>query len=103
MVNSITGGPGGRRQPRKGDRLHAWEVIPAHILEVIMDYEMIMNFITTLGFPIVVCCALFWYINKMSESHKEEIESLRSTITDNTTLLHEVKELISALIQRERS
>lgn len=68
-----------------------------------MDYDLIMNFITTLGFPIVVCCALFWYINKMSESHKEEIDSLRETITDNTTLLHEVKELISALIQRERS
>lgn len=68
-----------------------------------MDYELLMNFITTLGFPIVVCCALFWYINKMNESHKEEIESLRLTISDNTTLLHEVKELISALIQREKS
>ena len=67
-----------------------------------MDYEMLMTFITTLGFPIVVCCALFWYINKMSESHKEEIDLLRETITDNTTLLHEVKELISALIQRNQ-
>lgn len=67
-----------------------------------MDYEMIMNFITTLGFPIVVCCALFWYINKMSESHKQEIDSLRETISDNTTLLHEVKELISALIGRAK-
>lgn len=67
-----------------------------------MDYEMIMNFITTLGFPIVVCCALFWYINKMNESHKDEIDSLRETISDNTTLLHEVKELISALIGRAK-
>lgn len=67
-----------------------------------MDYDLITNFITTLGFPIVVCCALFWYINKMSESHKEEINSLRETITDNSTLLHEVKELISALIQRNQ-
>lgn len=63
---------------------------------------MIMNFITTLGFPIVVCCALFWYINKMNESHKDEIDSLRETIADNTTLLHEVKELISALIGRAK-
>lgn len=63
---------------------------------------MIMNFITTLGFPIVVCCALFWYINKMNESHKDEIDSLRETISDNTTLLHEVKELISALIGRAK-
>lgn len=65
-----------------------------------MDYEMLSNFITTLGFPIVVCCALFWYVNKQSEAHKEEIDSLRTTIQDNTTLLHEVKELIAALIQK---
>lgn len=65
-----------------------------------MDYEMISNFITTLGFPIVVCCALFWYVNKQSEAHKEEIDTLRTTIQDNTTLLHEVKELISTLIQK---
>ena len=68
-----------------------------------MDYDMIINFISTLGFPIVVCCALFWWVNKQAEAHKEEIDSLRTTIQDNTTLLHEVKELISALIQREKS
>ncbi len=67
-----------------------------------MDYDMIMNFITTLGFPIVVCCALFWYVNKQAESHKDEIDSLRETIQDNTTLLHEVKELISALIGKAK-
>lgn len=62
-----------------------------------MDYELLMNFITTLGFPIVVSCALFWYINKQNENHKEEIDTLRNTITDNTTILHELKELIETL------
>lgn len=70
--------------------------------EVIMDYDVLMQFIQTLGFPIVVCCALFWYVNKQAENHKDEIDSLRTTIQDNTTLLHEVKELISALIGKAK-
>ena len=58
---------------------------------------MIMNMISTLGFPIVVAVALFWYINKQNENHKEEINGLRETIQDNTNILHELKELIKVL------
>lgn len=65
-----------------------------------MDYELIMNAITTLGFPIVVCAALFWYINKQNENHKEEINALRSTITENTNILHELKEFIKAIASK---
>lgn len=56
-----------------------------------------MNMISTLGFPIVVAVALFWYINKQNENHKEEINGLRETIQDNTNILHELKELIKVL------
>lgn len=62
-----------------------------------MDPDIIMNAISTLGFPIVVCAALFWYINKQNENHKEEITALRSTIEENTNIIHEVKELIKLL------
>ena len=62
-----------------------------------MDYEMIINAISTLGFPIVVCAALFWYVNKQNENHKDEIAALRTTIQDNTNILHELKELIKVL------
>lgn len=62
-----------------------------------MDPEIIMNAISTLGFPIVVCAALFWYINKQNENHKEEITALRSTIEENTNIIHEVKELIKLI------
>lgn len=62
-----------------------------------MDPDIIMNAISTLGFPIVVCAALFWYINKQNENHKEEITALRSTIEENTNIIHEVKELIKMI------
>ncbi len=62
-----------------------------------MDANMIMQAISTLGFPIIVACALFWYINKQNENHKEEILGLRETIQENTNILHELKELIKVL------
>ena len=62
-----------------------------------MDPDIIMNAISTLGFPIVVCAALFWYINKQNENHKEEISTLRETVQENTNILHELKELIKVI------
>ena len=61
------------------------------------DPSIIENLISSLGFPIAVACALFWYINKQNEDHKEEIGALRETISENTNILHELKELIKAL------
>ena len=62
-----------------------------------MDPGIIENLISTLGFPIVVAGALFWYINKQNEDHKEEITALRGTISENTKILHELKELIKVI------
>lgn len=62
-----------------------------------MDPGIIENLISTLGFPIVVAVALFWYINKQNEDHKEEITALRGTISENTNILHELKELIKVI------
>lgn len=64
-----------------------------------MDYEMITRIITTVGFPIVAAAALFWYVNKLTESHKEDINAMRSTIQDNTSILIELKELIKNLVR----
>lgn len=65
-----------------------------------MDPQVLMQAVTTLGFPIVACIALFWYVNKQNENHKEEISTLRETLQDNTNILHELKELISALVKQ---
>lgn len=62
-----------------------------------MDYDLLINAISTLGFPIIVACALFWYINKQNENHREEINALRDTIGENTNILHELKELIKVI------
>lgn len=36
--------------------------------------NLIINAISSLGFPIVMCCLLFWKMDKQDKDHKEEME-----------------------------
>lgn len=45
---------------------------------------VIGNFISSYGFPIVACCAMFWYMNKEREAHKEEVLQLTTALNENT-------------------
>lgn len=63
-----------------------------------MDPQAITQIVTTVGFPIVAAAALFWYVNKLTESHHAEVEAMRKTIESNTNILIELKELIKGLI-----
>ena len=62
-----------------------------------MDANNIIQIISSLGFPIVMCGALFWYMVKQRESHKEETDHLKDTISENTKVLAELTALIKIL------
>lgn len=53
-----------------------------------MDVTMVTQLVGSLGFPIVCCGALFWYIVKEKDAHKEEIEELRKSVEANTTAIN---------------
>lgn len=55
-----------------------------------MDFDSIANLITTIGFPIAVCLICFWYINKMQESHKSEIDKLSEALQNNTIVMQKL-------------
>lgn len=38
--------------------------------------------ISTVGFPIVMCAALFWYMITQGKQHKEETKGLQDAITE---------------------
>ena len=59
-----------------------------------MDMNIILQAISTVGFPICACGALFWMVNKQDESHKEEINSLRAVLEANTQALTELKDML---------
>lgn len=66
-----------------------------------MDVQVIGQLIASLGFPIVACCAMFWMVNKNEERHKDELDGMRKTIEENTTVLSSIKELIQIIINKE--
>lgn len=53
-----------------------------------MDVTMVTQLIGSLGFPIVCCGALFWYLVKEKEAHKAEMEELRKSVEANTTAIN---------------
>lgn len=62
-----------------------------------MDTNTLIQLVSSLGFPIVMCGALFWYMIQQQKTHKEELEHLKDTINENTKVLTELTTLIKDL------
>ena len=55
-----------------------------------VDTSTIVQLISSLGFPIACCIAMFWQNNKLNESHKEEVSKLNEAINNNTIALNHI-------------
>lgn len=53
-----------------------------------MDVTMVTQLVGSLGFPIVCCSALFWYMVKEKDAHTEEMEEMRKSVDANTTAIN---------------
>lgn len=49
-----------------------------------MDANTIIQIVGSLGFPIVMCGALFWRQVKSDEQHKAEMDKLSEALNNNT-------------------
>jgi hypothetical protein len=49
-----------------------------------MDANAIIQIVGSLGFPVVMCGALFWRQVKSDEQHKEEMNKLSEALNNNT-------------------
>lgn len=74
-----------------------------------MDPNAIASLVSSLGFPIVCCGALFWYQNKTMKEFSEKIEKAVkelsqsiSSNTDATTKLVTTVELLTKIGGNER-
>lgn len=72
-----------------------------------MDVTEIMNAIATVGFPIVCCLAMAWYvkyttdknreeIHNLNEVHKTEMSEVTNAINNNTLALQKLCDLINS-------
>ena len=58
------------------------------------DINVIIQAVSTVGFPIVMCGIMFWFLNKEQENHKAEMLSLKEVISENNKVLEGLKQLI---------
>lgn len=49
-----------------------------------MDFSTVSQLISSVGFPIAACVALFWQMNRESTQHKEEMDALKESLNQNT-------------------
>lgn len=63
-----------------------------------MDFSSVLQAIATLGFPIVCCLMLFWYVYKrentyddqirqLTEKHETEVNQLVEAVNNNTLVM----------------
>lgn len=52
-----------------------------------MDVNTLIQLVSSLGFPIVCCGALFWKMVKADEQHKEEMDKVTEALNNNTIAL----------------
>lgn len=55
-----------------------------------MDVTAIAQVVSSLGFPIAVCLICFWYINKIEETHRNEVQKLTDALNNNTLIMQKL-------------
>lgn len=64
-----------------------------------MEVNEIISLISNVGFPVAVCIALFFYMEKQNERHQNETDKLNETVQSNTKVLTELCTLIKTLVK----
>ena len=71
-----------------------------------MDIQTILQAITTVGFPIVCCGAMMWYVKysndqnkeevaRINDQHKQEMTEVTQAINNNTVALTRLCEIVT--------
>ena len=59
-----------------------------------MDYDGLIQVISTLGFPIIMSLILLYFLIQEKEDHKKEMIELKNVIAQNNEVLAGLKQLI---------
>lgn len=57
--------------------------------------------VSSLGFPIVMCGVMAWYIKNLTDTHKNEVLTLQHSIEENTLKIVELIDSVKELINHE--
>jgi hypothetical protein len=62
-----------------------------------MDYNNIMQSISTIGFPIAMCMYLLFYIKSFDEKYCEQLNNMAKAIENNTLAITKLMSMIDEL------
>ena len=55
-----------------------------------MEFDVLIDSITTVGFPIAMCLAFMLYIKYLTDLHKAEIDRLSESVNNNTLVMQQL-------------
>lgn len=55
-----------------------------------MDISAITQVVSTVGFPIAMCCLMGYYIKYTEDRHREEVSELTKAVNNNTIVLQKL-------------
>jgi len=58
------------------------------------NIDLIVQVISTVGFPIAMCGIMFWFLTEEQKNHKAEMMELKDVIARNNEVLAGLKQLI---------
>lgn len=58
-------------------------------------FQMVMQAITTVGFPVVMCLCLAWYCMKLNDTHKAETDKFAAALNNNTIILQKLCDILN--------
>lgn len=50
----------------------------------------LMNAVSVLGFPIVMCGALGWFVKYQCDNYRKDIEKITEVVQKNTDIMHKL-------------
>ena len=66
-----------------------------------MGVNDVVTTISTVGFPIAACVALFWQTNEMQKNHKEEMDGVKEALNNNTLVVQKLVDKLSDIVGKE--
>ena len=72
-----------------------------------MDIQILIQAVTQVGFPIVCCGAMMWYVkyttdknreevDKLNEQHRQEMAGMTTALNNNTVVLTRLCEILKS-------
>lgn len=65
-----------------------------------MDYNTVLQMISTIGFPIAMCIYLLFYIKSFDEKYCEQLNNMAKAIENNTLAITKLMGMIDDLETR---